>query len=168
MPFNSMQFPPLPQCPPSSETAIPFRLRCSTQRNATHRTNLTDMTIDPCDPVQSTGISFLVALSKREYCLMSAVKRVFCSGVATAPLKQARSSPTVMPVGGILERTSSPVGKGVGCACACACVVVIAVVSVVVVAVGGGGGWGEWEGPVRGVGVLLVLRSHYLGWRERK
>lgn len=78
----------------------------------------------------------------------------------------------MMPVGGILERTSSPVGKGVGCGCGCgcACVVVIAVVSVVVVvvAVGGGGGWGEWEGPVRGVGVLLVLRSHYLGWRERK
>ena len=43
---------------------------------------------------------------------MSAVKRVFCSVVATAPLKQASSSPTVMPVGGILERTSSPVGKG--------------------------------------------------------
>lgn len=80
---------------------------------------------------------------------MSAVKRVFCSGVATAPLKQARSSPTVMPVGGILERTSSPVGKGV--ACAWAWVVVVVAVSVVVVV--GGGGWGEWERPVRGVGI---------------
>ena len=57
---------------------------------------------------------------------------VFCSAVATAPLKQARSSPTVMPVGGILERTSSPVGKGIVCVCG---------------SVGGGGGGGE--GPVK-------------------
>lgn len=57
-------------------------------------------------------MSFRVVLSNLEYCLINAVNRVFCSGVATAPLKQASNSPTVMPVGGILERTSSPVGKG--------------------------------------------------------
>lgn len=83
-------------------------------------------------------MSFLVVLSKREYCLMSAAKRVFCSAVATAPLKQASSSPTVMPVGGILERTSSPVGKGA-----------------VWVSAGGGGGEGPaGEGWVVSCGVL--------------
>ena len=40
----------------------------------------------------------------------------------------------MMPVGGILERTSSPVGKGIVCVCVCG-------------SVGGGGGGGE--GPVK-------------------
>ena len=88
---------------------------------------------------------------------MSAVKRVFCSGVATAPLKQARSSPTVMPVGGILERTSSPVGKG---ALGCCCWVVGSVV---------GGCGGRGEGPMGGKQVsCLCMRFGCLEGRERE
>lgn len=70
------------------------------------------------------------------------MNRVFCSGVATAPLKQASNSPTVMPVGGILDRTSSPVGKGAVC-----------------VSAGGGG-----EGPGR-EGVL-AMQSEFLVLRR--